>query len=66
MGFRVRILYVVKLGMGLDPFPKAKHVLGTNNVLLLLTHIWACGSCTFPMEVQGHALALFFSLIHHL
>jgi hypothetical protein len=31
-------------------------VLGSDDVLLLLTHLWACDTCTFPTEDQRHAL----------
>jgi hypothetical protein len=48
----------------LDPAPKEKPVLGSDDVLLLLTHLWARDTCTFPTEDQRHGLAtvLLFSL----
>ena len=42
---------------GLDPSPKDKPVLGSDDVLLLLTHLWARDTCTFPTEDQRHGLA---------
>jgi hypothetical protein len=41
----------------LDPTPKDKPVLGSDDVLLLLTHLWARDTCVFPTEDQRHALA---------
>jgi hypothetical protein len=41
----------------LDPSPKDKPVLGSDDVLLLLTHLWARDTCTFPTEDQRHDLA---------
>lgn len=41
----------------LDPLPKDKPVLGSDDVLLLLTHLWARDTCTFPTEDQRHGLA---------
>jgi hypothetical protein len=41
----------------LDPTPKEKPVLGSDDVLLLLTHLWAKDTCVFPTEDQRHALA---------
>jgi hypothetical protein len=41
----------------LDLTPKDKPVLGSDDVLLLLTHLWARDTCVFPMEDQRHALA---------
>jgi hypothetical protein len=32
-------------------------VLGSDDVLLLLTHLWAWDTCTFPTKDQRHALA---------
>jgi hypothetical protein len=32
-------------------------VLGSDDVLLLLTYLWARDTCTFPTEDQRHALA---------
>ena len=37
--------------------PKDKPVLGSDDVLLLLTHLWARDTCTFPTEDQRHGLA---------
>jgi hypothetical protein len=41
----------------LDPTPKDKPVLGSDDVLLLLTYLWARDTCVFPTEDQRHALA---------
>jgi hypothetical protein len=41
----------------LDPTPKDKPVLGSDDVLLLLTHLWARDTCVFPTEDQRHTLA---------
>lgn len=53
----VRYILVLENDFGLDPSPKEKPVLGSDDVLLLLTHLWARDTCTFPTEDQRHALA---------
>jgi hypothetical protein len=46
----------------LDPIPKDKPVLGSDDLLLLLTHLWARDTCVFPIEGQRHTLATFLLL----
>jgi hypothetical protein len=46
----------------LDPIPKDKPVLGSDDLLLLLTYLWARDTCIFPIEDQRHILATFLLL----
>lgn len=47
----------MEVEFGLDPSPKEKPALRSDDVLLLLIHLWARDTCTFPTEDQLHGLA---------
>lgn len=53
----VQYIKILEIEFELDPSPKDKPVLGSDDVLLLLTHLWARDTCTFPTEDQRHGLA---------
>ncbi|OBT39659.1 hypothetical protein VE00_10677 [Pseudogymnoascus sp. WSF 3629] len=53
----VRYILVLENDFELDPAPKEKPVLGSDDVLLLLTHLWARDTSIFPTEDQRHFLA---------
>jgi len=46
----------------LDPMPKDKPVLGSDDLLLLLTYLWARDTCVFLTEDQRYALTTFLLL----